>query len=619
MRKPVALLLALALTATPALAVDPAVPDWAVDAYAYLETFQIRPDPSGLITRGQFLELLMDTLSAALPPQVLDRVEPKPAGYFSDNYADRYTAARMELAAAYGITEGWVDDVTGLRYGNFTSTLTRAEAAKMVCTTLDFFTAQGYEVTAAGQAAVYTDAALIPDWAAPFTGRVAAYAIMRGDDLLNFNPSGELDSPSAAIIASRTLALMETAAERGQAGLALQSQLDWSGANRFGAGDYSVSKPKLGWAEGYYTAVDDQGAVTAVVFPAAKTTYQDGQFVTTASKQFFVERYDAAGKVTFSKSLPMELSFCGAFLAGQDGNYYLAFGQENDAEDDAAQVWRIVKYDKNWNRAGAASANGGETYTTIPFRSTVARMDLSDDGVLALYASRQRYTSDDGTRHQSNITFLLDTKTMRFTQIMGEPFPQNHVSHSFGQFIRFDGKEPVTVDHGDAYPRSFVLQKGDKSLDLLKIAGSVGQNVTHAIGSGLEVSGDGYLFLGCSTPQKNFDQEKDAPKNLFLTYTDRELKKTALTWLTSGTENIDTARLVKLSDDSFLVLWAQEDGLHTMTVDGKGAPTAEAAVLPGVPMPPTQPAVAGGTVYWIGVPAGDTSPRLYTISLSSVE
>ncbi|MFR5149252.1 MAG: hypothetical protein ACLTER_06740 [Ruminococcus sp.] len=50
----------------------------------------------------------------------------------------------------------------------------------------------------------------------------------------------------------------------------------------------------------------------------------------------------------------MELPLWGGFYAGSDG-YYLVEGQNNTAEDNSAEVIRVIRYDTNWNRSGAAS------------------------------------------------------------------------------------------------------------------------------------------------------------------------------------------------------------------------------------------------------------------------
>ena len=613
MKKVLALLLSLALTLplVPARGAEEyaPVPDWAITYYDHLKQSDIYPLSSGSITRGEFLDLLVSALAAALPADQLDAVSPKPAGYFADNYQNVYWADVMNRAAAYGITEGWVDELDGKRYGNFLANLTRQEAAKMICTTLDFFTSLGYEAAADANPAVYTDAESIPDWAAPFTGRVAAYGIMRGDEFLNFNPTFELDWPSTAVMVSRVLKLMEAGVDSARPGLSLQgSQIDWAQALRIP--DASVSQPLTGYAKGYYAIDNGDGTLSALAVPSPATLYRDGEFVTQAPTEFLVERYDKNGKATECKRLPMELPIFGGFLAGADGNFYLAFGRENPDEKDDLETWRVVKYDKDWNRLSAASVTGGKSCTTIPFRSTVARMALSPDGKeLTLHAARQRYTDkDDGKRHQSNITIVITAKDMKVTSV-SEAFPDDHVSHSFGQFVQYDGQKTVTVDHGDAYPRSFLLQTDGKKADLLKLAGVAGQNVTNAIGSGFEVTGDGYLFLGCSAPQKDFDKELDAAWNVFYTYTDRKLDKTTLTWLTTGTQTtMTTARLVKLSDDALLAMWGVDGSVHYQLLNGKGAKLGQEEVLHSTAMPTTQPVVCtDGAVRWIGV----TPPQAY--------
>lgn len=362
--------------------------------------------------------------------------------------------------------------------------------------------------------------------------------------------------------------------------MALKGSIDWT--KSLSIYDNAVAAPLTGYRKGFYTVANGDGTVTGV------DAY-------TSSDKVNIESYDANGNAVGFKTVDKELPIFGAFLDAGD-SYYMAFGQTNSQQNDAQEVYRIVKYDRDWNRVGSVSVNGGDSYTAEPYRATVSRMAVSDDGkTVVLYAARTRY---DG--HQSNITIHMNASPFSIKKVQGEQFPDNHVSHSFGQFVRFDGSDMVTVDHGDAFPRSFVMQKGGKELDLLKIAGATGQNVTHAIGSGLEVSGDGYLFLGCSTPQKDYDAEGSTPWKVFLTYTDRNLNRTNIEWLTDGSESVNTARLVKLSDDEFIVMWKQSDGVHYMTVDGQGSAVSSESVMKDAYMPLTDPVVQNGKVMWIG-------------------
>ena len=585
MKRLLALLLCLGLLAAPARA---AVPDWAADAYDALDArgllTQERREASGDISRGDFAALLVDAVQAVLPAEELAAWPPVDPSFFDDEVE----GDALLYAAAYGILEG--AQVGDQRLAQADTPLNREQAAKMVCSALDFFTSLGYEVTAPGAPAVYADAAAISPWAAPFPGRVAAYSIMVGDQAGRFNPAGRLDWPSAMVALSRTLERMDLAAS-GLETLVLDSGLDWTGARSFGAGDYSVSRPLTGFAKGYYTVDNGDGTVSGV---------QVKNGVLTA------EVYDSQGAVTAVKTLPAELPILGTVFSGRTYNY-AAFGQKNDGTQDGQETWRIVQYDKAWNRLGAISLTAGETYTTEPFRSAVPRMAESADGeTLVLYAARTRY---DG--HQSNITFLLDAQPFALRTCMGEQFPANHVSHSFGQFVQLDGDSMVTVDHGDAYPRSFVLQADGREETLLEIYGDIGDNVTHAIGSGFELSDSGFLFLGCSDPQSGGEDE---PWNVFLTYTDKDLGSTRLTWLTHSGTTIDCARLVKLDGDSFAALWDEGGDLHVQLLDGQGSLTEDEMVLTGVPMPPTQPVVQDGAVRWVQADSAGT-PRLYTLHL----
>ena len=422
-----------------------------------------------------------------------------------------------------------------------------------------------------------------------------AAGLLTGGDGGRFNGENTMTRAEAAVVMSRLLnpgGAGNPAAAQNPAAVPLQSSLDWSEAKRFDRLDNSVSRPKTGYAIGYYTIANGDGTVSGLVV--------DNQTGTIS-----VERFDAGGKAVSMKTLPQELPMFGAFFPGRDYNY-IAYGQRNDGKDDSQEVWRIIQYDKDWNRVGAVSANGRQTYTTEPFRSTVARMSESADGkTVVLYAARTRY---DG--HQSNITFIMDAAPFQMRTVMGEKFPKNHVSHSFGQFVQFDGSQMVTVDHGDAYPRSFVLQTGGKTLELFQFAGAIGDNVTNAIGSGFACSDSGYLFLACSARQDGSGQNWQ----VVLLYTDKNGRKVEETWLTDGSAHIDCARLVRLDENTFAALWGADNALYYRMLDGRGKPMGETVRAAGIPMPPTQPVVQDGGIRWIQLNPATNGPCLYTLT-----
>ena len=606
----------LAVPAVPARAAGEGAPAWAVEAYQHLEArgLTISVTSSTPINRRDFVTRLVQLLDMTVYKE-LDAYPPAEPGYFADSGA----SGMIYRAVGYGILEGSRGS-DGRLYLNAKDNLTREQAAKLLVSLLDFFSQKlGHTVKPSASPAVYRDAASISAWALPYTQTVAAYGLMKGDDLGNFNPQENLSWPETVVLCSRTLLLMDEALGLGQTPsgseqtpptpeqdpsyseqglLRLQSQANLLGVSQFGALDPQIAKPWTGWARGHYIIDNGDGTVSWLVVTDPNshtiTTYENGVPNVSSPQGITVETFAADGSLVSTKTLELELPYFGTFFDSGE-HFYLVFGEHNLEKDNNQEVIRVVQYDRQWNRLGSVSVNGKDSYATDPFRATVPRMAVSGDGrTITLYTARQRY---DG--HQSNLTISMDVKPFRIQRVMGEEFPSNHVSHSFGQFVRYDGNTMVTVDHGDAYPRSFVLQKGSKEVNLLTIAGDTGENVTHAIGSGFEVSDDGYLFLGCSTPQKDFGAETNTPWNVFLAYTDKSLNRTTLTWLTQSKTTINTARLVKLDGDAFVAMWAEGDGVHWLKLDGTGTPLGKEQLLPGAVMPPTDPVVIDGDICWI--------------------
>ena len=165
--------------------------------------------------------------------------------------------------------------------------------------------------------------------------------------------------------------------------------------------------------------------------------------------QIVVEDYDSSFALQSSRTVPMELSLWGGFFAGEDYNF-LIFGQSNPSESDSAEVIRVVKYDKDWNRLGQASLRGANT--TVPFDAGSLRCD-EYGGYLYLRTSHEMYTSDDGLNHQSNLTMAVRQSDMSITDsyydVMNISY--GYVSHSFNQFVIVDEDgRLVALDHGDA-------------------------------------------------------------------------------------------------------------------------------------------------------------------------
>ncbi|MDO4308131.1 MAG: Ig-like domain-containing protein [Eubacteriales bacterium] len=339
-----------------------------------------------------------------------------------------------------------------------------------------------------------------------------------------------------------------------------------------------------------------------------------------AEGQVVIERYNAALQLQSQGYITSELPYFGGFYAGSNA-YYLVFGQSNLAEDDSAEVIRVVKYDKSWNRIGAASLRGANT--TYPFDAGSLRM-AEYGGYLYIRTSHEMYTSSDGLNHQANLTMQVRISDMEivdsYYRVMN--ISEGYVSHSFNQFIIVDDQANiVALDHGDAYPRcaaigTYSAPAGGEFFTGDYYAGSVfgfrgetGQNYTGASMGGLEYSASHYLAAGNSVLQDEAWSDHSV-RNIFVTSTARNLKNSfssSSKWITNYTEasgiSASTPQLVKLGSDSFLLLWAQMEGyslngkISYVFLDGAGNVTSSIYTKEGY-LSDCKPAVSGEMAIW---------------------
>ncbi|NGZ73942.1 hypothetical protein [Saccharibacillus alkalitolerans] len=332
-----------------------------------------------------------------------------------------------------------------------------------------------------------------------------------------------------------------------------------------------------------------------------------------------IETYTADHKLQGSRKIAYELPLFGGFYSGETYQYAV-FGQKNEEENDAKEVIRIVRYDKEFKRIGSVSITGGASYTVIPFNAGSLRM-AEQGNTLVVHTARKRYTTPDSLNHQSQLTILVDTSAMSVTNDLGR-FQKNHVSHSFDQYAAFDGGEHVLVDHGDAYPRSIVLQKGDgasyQEVELFHIPGPTGANATGVSIGGFEVTPSGYLTAWNSVDHskvKSYTSYEMAgleldqrdimlsvlPKGNMTESAVRQIKLAAY----SGQSRLASVpKLVKLSEDRYMVLWQEYDlegrpgDLKFVRVDGQGQTAGPIRSLPYYRLGETQPVLAGDRVIW---------------------
>lgn len=604
-----AVALAAGLWKVPASAVyqvnwDPQPADWAKEQMEDLADAGILAqgtyNPTAVMTRGRFCYFMVHLVQRVGRRDLLRQVKPMPADYFDDvasetGYGGRYN---VYTAASYGLTEGALVD--GRRLADCDSDLTREQGAKMMCALMDAledFT--GMDAGGGSGPVVFADADSISPWARESVDRASSLGILKGDEAGRFNPQGVLTFQEACVMLDRAFRQAEEAGVKWDADHGIRSfvsQLE-EDADR----SLEDAATRMYWLE--------NGRTSSVL--QIKSTDDGGS-------EIRVEDFDAKGNSIGVKEIPVELAYCAAFYEGEDA-CYLAFGQNNMEEDDGKEVYRIVKYDRDWNRLGAASVTAGESYTTQPYRSTSHTALAEQDGMLVLHTARLRYQSADGLRHQSNITIKVRTSDMRVLSVSPR-FPGNHVSHSFAQYVAFDGDEPVYADHGDAYPRGFALNLdtttgNGREMNFFPFSGETGDNNTNAYPGGFGIGADHYLFAGSSFPQDGNDKRTYC--NVFLAVVPKEgfpNGKADIQWLTGyprdGQEYVSAVQMVQLNNNTFVVMWQsiRQDPRTGMgapgefryaVFDGTGKQVGETRTMENFLMPLGDATVRGDRILWV--------------------
>ena len=330
--------------------------------------------------------------------------------------------------------------------------------------------------------------------------------------------------------------------------------------------------------------------------------------------KLLVEYYSSDFEPLSTKLIDNELPIFGAFY-DSGNNYYVLSGQENPKQNDSLEVFCITKYDKNWNKIKSCGLYGANT--TVPFDAGSARMTHSGDHLL-VRTCHEMYKSSDGNNHQSNVTIEVDMPSMTitdsYTGIMNVDY--GYVSHSFNQFIKTDGNHIVALDHGDAHPRSAVLVKYNSDFTTGKFFPSYYEkggnidvvtypeytaghyNYTGAAIGGFDVSSSSYIVAQSTVDLDYINTSKT--RNVYVSAVSKDLSTNKLNKITSYAEGTDSAsapQLVKINDNSFLLLWARDTKLSCVKLNADGTVNGSIHTFEGS-LSDCQPVIKNGRAVW---------------------
>ena len=330
--------------------------------------------------------------------------------------------------------------------------------------------------------------------------------------------------------------------------------------------------------------------------------------------KLLVEYYSSDFEPLSTKLIDNELPVFGAFYDSGD-NYYVLSGQENPKQNDSLEVFRITKYDKNWNKIKSCGLYGANT--TVPFDAGSARMTHSGDHLL-VRTCHKMYKSSDGNNHQANVTIEVDMPSMTitdsYTGVMNVDY--GYVSHSFNQFIKTDGNHIVALDHGDAHPRSAVLVKYNSDFTTGKFFPSYFDKVSNidvvtypeytaghynytgaAIG-GFDVSSSSYI-VAQSTVDLDYINTSET-RNVYVSAVSKDLSTNKLNKITSyaeGTASASAPQLVKINNNSFLLLWARDTKVSCVKLNADGTVNGSIHTFEGS-LSDCQPVIKNGRAVW---------------------
>ena len=340
-------------------------------------------------------------------------------------------------------------------------------------------------------------------------------------------------------------------------------------------------------------------------------------------------------KVQKTKTIKLKYDVWGGFYQGTDGNFYVAVGYQNPKESTKKTVIKVIQYNNKWKKLKTANIKGG-VYNTFqgiytPFDAGNCRMDMQGN-TLYLMTSRLMFEFFDG-RHQSNISFKINTKTMKAAEAN-----ESYVSHSFNQFVKFKDGTLYILDHGDAFPRGIQLttvsdygsdQQKVSSKLLLNFKGESGNNFTGCKVGGMEIGSKNVLVCGTSQPHK-YKIKKisgfgyDMKYNAFLALADRKSGKVTFKWLTTynpktTSVTVGETRMVKLSDNRFAILYTttqkKKTTLNYAVYSDTGKKIYSKKYTNMVFDGDSQPILHKGSIIWISSTesGGKVKTKLYSI------
>ena len=344
----------------------------------------------------------------------------------------------------------------------------------------------------------------------------------------------------------------------------------------------------------------------------------------------YSEMYSSDFKYISRKKIQLELPVFGGVYASQDA-YFVVEGQNNTKAKPGVTEFRIIKYDKQWNRL--ASGDIKDANTTVPFRAGSCRFVQNGD-MLYIRTCHEMYNG-----HQASVMIQMNMSDCSIITADSDVANSSYgyISHSFNQYLAQKNGVIYACDHGDAYTRGITMMRFDclepgteyfnnevTSVVSMPFTGKTGDNYTGATLGGFAVSDTHAIAVGSSVPQVKSSEDYEV-YNIFVTAvaTGNFTKQSAVTsWITNysqkGKRTASNPQMVEINSNNYLLLWEEyyKNEFNRMCyvfIDGTGNKISPVRSL-YAPLSDCQPILSGNDVVWYVTE--NNSPVFYRLSVN---
>ena len=295
-------------------------------------------------------------------------------------------------------------------------------------------------------------------------------------------------------------------------------------------------------------------------------------------KQLKIEYLDTAFQVTSRKSIDLELPEWGGFYAGRDA-YYVVLGVPYSNEDTYEEAIRVIKYDKSWNRIGAASLDVDQTNYNDPIQNADVAMEEKDG---YLYLTLAPLYNGAGRMY-----IRVDEELLSAEMLCRD------YEDCYTPYMALAGDDIYLVGRNNEARCARITRlnpedpENPEDADILSYGGQSGKRCFASV-DGLAASDTHLLSVGTSIDQSLYDSVSETTShNVYLSVTPIDgfsTGSTAVKWLTDFADeriSFNCVKITKVSKNRFLIMWQEhvddgddretrENTLHYLVVDGEG-------------------------------------------------